>query len=77
MEYWPARIATRSVAGGSVGVLRQVRIAPRSGVEVLKGRPINDALSNRQHGLQPRRRKRWWAQILPRCYISGWALPVD
>jgi hypothetical protein len=29
MEYWPARIATRSVAGGSVGVLRQVRIAPR------------------------------------------------
>ena len=29
MEYWPARIATRSVAGGSVGVLRQFGIAPR------------------------------------------------
>jgi hypothetical protein len=29
MEYWTARIATRSVAGGSVGVLRQVGIAPR------------------------------------------------
>jgi hypothetical protein len=29
MEYWPARIATRSVAGGSVGVLRQLGIAPR------------------------------------------------
>jgi hypothetical protein len=26
MEYWPARIATRSLAGGSVGVLRQVRM---------------------------------------------------
>jgi hypothetical protein len=25
MDYWPARIATRSVAGGSEGVLRQVR----------------------------------------------------
>ena len=29
MECWPARIATRSVAGGSTGVLRFVRIAPR------------------------------------------------
>src|SRR5580704_12247658 len=29
MEFWPARIATRSVADGSTGVLRIVGIAPR------------------------------------------------
>jgi hypothetical protein len=29
MVYWPARIATRSVAGGRVGVTRQFGIAPR------------------------------------------------
>jgi hypothetical protein len=29
MEFWPARIATRSLAGGSVGVWREVRIALR------------------------------------------------
>jgi hypothetical protein len=36
MEYWPARIVARSVAGGSVGVLcAKSELHPRSGLEVL------------------------------------------
>ena len=35
MEYWPARIATRSVAGGSIGVLAKSELHPRSGLGML------------------------------------------
>jgi hypothetical protein len=49
MEYWPARIATRSVACGSVGVLRDVRIAPHGrrvgGAEGEEGGPFSADLT--------------------------------
>jgi hypothetical protein len=54
MEYW------------SVGVLRQVRIAPRSGLEVLKGRPINYALSNTRNGAP---NQRWFVK---RAKLGKW-----